>query len=221
MTSSRKDHVPASPHPFPPPSQSEYPSEFWRNAALIRDFVFACPSRRLARALDARQLPVWSYHFAPRYCRAPSVEDLSWVDFQLLHCYHTSELYAVWGHAWPEVPGVRALGPRMRRVSRYVQSFWGAFVKTGDPNGGGAGGAAVAAYDNRTALTAEEEEEEEAKKSGLFATWPRYRPAARPGENEQTLILAETLAAETGYRGGICDQLDELCGDNDCFGPKA
>lgn len=56
---------------------AEYPSEFWRNAALIRDYVFACPSRRLARALDSsratltRPTPVWTYHFAPKYCQQP------------------------------------------------------------------------------------------------------------------------------------------------------
>ena len=181
---------------------NEYTSEFWRNAALIRDFVFACPSRRLARAIDLNGRKVYKYHFAPAYCRTPGLKDLTWVDFQLLHCYHSSELYAVWGHPFPGVPGARSFGPRMKEVSESLQAYWGAFARTGDPNG-------VDANTTRKRLL-----------------WPPYheddeQPAHRGGDGaeEFTLILSEDLEVEVGYLKGACDRLDGLCGKSDCFGP--
>ena len=71
---------------------SNYSSEFQRVAAVLRDVIFACPTRRLARALDSHDSPVWRYRFAPHYCTAPGLitPGLMWPDIQLLHCYHTN-----------------------------------------------------------------------------------------------------------------------------------
>ena len=144
---------------------------------------------------------MYKYHFAPAYCRTPGLRDLTWVDFQLLHCYHSSELYAVWGHPFPGVPGARSFGPRMKEVSESVQGYWGAFARTGDPNG-------------------------EANTTRKRLLWPPYhedddQPAHRGGDGaeEFTLILSEDLEVEVGYLKGACDRLDGLCGKSDCFGP--
>jgi para-nitrobenzyl esterase len=117
---------------------SNYSSEFQRVAAVLRDVIFACPTRRLARALDSHDSPVWRYRFAPHYCTAPGLitPGLMWPDIQLLHCYHTSELYSVFGHAWPDLP-FRSLDESMQKVRQSVQSYWGAFARSADPNSGG------------------------------------------------------------------------------------
>ena len=184
-------------------------SDFWRLAAILRDYIFACPTRRLARALDARGVAVWRYHFAPRYCAEPSALGVGWEDLKLLRCYHTSELFAVWGHAWPELGPLRHLTPEMRGVANTVQTFWGELARSADPNGNG------------TAATG----------TTAAAAWPRYHRRAanhsagaaadRLGDNatELTLMLAEELAVERDYLADRCDFWDAQCGRDDCFGP--
>ena len=181
-------------------SPANYTSEFWRLAAILRDYIFACPTRRLARALDAHDVAVWRYHFAPKYCAEPSSLGVGWEDLKLLHCYHTSELFTVWGHAWPELGPLRHLTPGMRGVAKTVQGFWGELARSADPNG--------AAADE--------------------PTWPRYHRRANHsggadrGDNatELTLTLAEELAVERDYLTERCDFWDAQCGDDDCFGPR-
>ena len=178
---------------------TDFPSEFWRIAAVLRDFLFACPARRLARSMDRHNAPTWRYRFAPDYCRKPDLEDANWIDFQLLHCYHMSELYAVWGHAWPRIPALRTFGPRMRRVSDTVQGYWGRFVHTGDPN----------LPANVTASSA--------SSSASALPWPRFRAADTFGGKEANVVLAEEPATEAGYLQDKCDFYDKLCDQTDCF----
>jgi len=171
-------------------------SEYWRNAAVLRDFIFACPARRLARALDTHGASVWRYRFAPQFCAEPSLSDAEWVDMQLLHCYHASELYSVWGHAWPDLPLLRQFGPRMRQVSKTVQAYWGSFAREGDPNSA----------------------------AEALPGWPRFRAAtavAGGGGGEETQVLAEHLEIQAGYLADKCDFWDALCGPGDCFGPRS
>ena len=52
--------------------------EFWRDAAALRDFLFACPARRIARAMEKHQTPSWRYRYAPRFCSEPSLADATW-----------------------------------------------------------------------------------------------------------------------------------------------
>ena len=181
---------------------ADYPSEFWRIAATLRDFVFACPTRRVARALEGHGMATWHYRFAPSYCRQPSAVDgpllptspsraaslallpspclafvclsrsrlgprlalpstspsltfahlrspsltspclrprfaATWVDYHLLHCYHTAELSAVWGHAFPQLPALRQVCALMGRGSTWTilpgRSYLDDPTRTGRP----------------------------------------------------------------------------------------
>lgn len=178
-----------------------FPSEFWRNAAVLRDYVFACPTRRLARALDQHGAPVYHYLFAPKYCTDPSLlSDPTWVDMHLLHCYHMTDLYAVWGHAFPRVPLLRTLTRPMREVSQAVQGYWGAFVRNGTPN---AAGPFV--------------RDGEGHARANSTQWPRFR-AKTQGSKELTLQIAEEPSAVEDYMSDTCDWWDQLCSGTDCFG---
>ena len=170
---------------------ADYSSEFWRNAAVLRDFIFACPERRLARAVDGHGASVWRYRFAPSYCTHPGLSDASWLDLQLLHCYHGSELYAVWGHAFPALPIVRELTPPMRAVSKQVQDYWGAFARHADPSPGG-------------------------REITGSPAWPRFRSSSG-GAAELTMHISEVSASEPDTLSAKCDFWDKLCGETDCF----
>jgi len=178
---------------------SDYPpgalNEWWRASAVVRDYIFACPSRRLARALDRRSVPVYRYHFAPDFCTQPSLEDAGWIDFQLLHCYHTSDLYYVWGHPWPKLGPARTFGPRMAGVTKVIQRYWSAFAHTADPN--------------KPATTA--------ANATTAAPWPRAHAPNSTVHKELTMRLAEDMRVEEDYRGAACDFLDRLCGQTGCY----
>lgn len=64
-------------------------------SAAIRDWFFACSSRRTAQAFEKHGVPAYVYH----YTFLPD----NWIDDQLLGDYHSAELEYVFGNAWPPV----------------------------------------------------------------------------------------------------------------------
>ena len=124
-------------------------------------------------------------------------------------------------------------GPRMRAVSRTVQSYWSAFTTTADPNGELHTPAerhpdssdSVAKEDGNPLSSANSASPSPSERNAdpLLVRgrpfWPRHR--ASGGDGERTLLLAEAPAVEEGYLAGKCDFWDRLCADTDCFGPGA
>ena len=95
--------------------------------ALLRDWFFACPSRRLAQAIAVQpSQPVWLYEF-------DYVGD--WVEDGSLGVYHSSELEFVFDNAWP--PLVHAFSERDQRMADVFGGYWGGMVWGADVNAGG------------------------------------------------------------------------------------
>ena len=95
--------------------------------AILRDWVFACPSRRLAQAVAAAgEARVWLYEF-------DYVGD--WVEDRKLGVYHSSELEFVFDNAWP--PVVHAFSDKDQQMADAFGEYWGGMVWAGDVNAGG------------------------------------------------------------------------------------
>lgn len=109
-------------------------SQEQRMAAILRDYIFACPSRRAARAVDTH-LPhkSWLYHFE---------YPMHWAEKSLGN-YHTSELYYLFGTKGPElkdVPLVHDFNAHDRTMSATFQRLWGNMARWQTPNGQAADG---------------------------------------------------------------------------------
>lgn len=94
---------------------------------IFSDIAFACPTRRALRALSSGQRePVRRYYFTHGLDHGPLAG---------LGAAHTAELPFVW-HTFSSF----AYTPTSAEVdlSRRIQSYWGAFAASGDPNVDGA-----------------------------------------------------------------------------------
>jgi len=97
--------------------------------ALVTDVVFACPTRRAAKALRARQPHVYRYEFAHVTAKAQA---------KGMGASHGSEIPFVFGT-------VESPTDDERKLAKTMLGYWTRFARTGDPNGGGA--PAWTAYD--------------------------------------------------------------------------
>lgn len=96
--------------------------------AAVGDGGFVCPTRRLARALDAAGAPTFLYHFT----FAPSGVLLG----DDLGAFHSAELRYVFGNPGQLTPF--PLDPTELELSQAIMSYWGRFSASGDPNADGA-----------------------------------------------------------------------------------
>jgi len=97
-------------------------------AFLMRDWAYACPSRRLAAELS-KSVATYLYHFT--YI-APG-----WQDQWLLGDYHGSELEFVFNNAWP--PPERVFSPQDKFVVGALTAYWDNMAfSLGSPNTPGA-----------------------------------------------------------------------------------
>ncbi|WP_167765338.1 carboxylesterase/lipase family protein [Xanthomonas euroxanthea] len=101
-------------------------------ADIVTDGGFACPTRRLGQALRTRT-PVYAYEFddpqAPYgLWRLPFSHPLG--------AYHASELVYLFQRPWV-LSGEPAFTPAQQAFADTLQDYWGAFARTGDPNGAG------------------------------------------------------------------------------------
>lgn len=95
-------------------------------AALITDFFFQCSTRRTARAVASFNVPTYLYQF--------SFDMSNWIEYPLLHDYHTSEIPFVFRNEWP--PLVHHFDANDWKMSDAMSSFWTNMAATGDPNKG-------------------------------------------------------------------------------------
>ncbi|PPV06307.1 carboxylesterase family protein [Xanthomonas bromi] len=101
-------------------------------ADIVTDGVFACPTRRLGQLLRNR-MPVYAYEFddpnAPfGLLRLPFSQPLG--------AYHAAELVSLFQRPWV-LSGDAQFTPAQQALANTLQDYWGAFARTGDPNGGG------------------------------------------------------------------------------------
>ncbi|MCC4602382.1 carboxylesterase/lipase family protein [Xanthomonas campestris] len=101
-------------------------------ADIVTDGSFACPTRRLGRALRT-QAPVYAYEFddpqAPYgLLRLPFSPPLG--------AYHASELVYLFQRPWV-LSGRPRFTAAQQTFSTTLQDYWGAFARTGEPNGHG------------------------------------------------------------------------------------
>ncbi|QJD67041.1 carboxylesterase family protein [Xanthomonas campestris pv. badrii] len=101
-------------------------------ADIVTDGSFACPTRRLGRALRT-QAPVYAYEFDDP--QAPY--GLLRVPFSPpLGAYHASELVYLFQRPWV-LSGRPRFTAAQQTFSTTLQDYWGAFARTGEPNGDG------------------------------------------------------------------------------------
>ena len=121
--------------PDTPAVLAQYPAERFdapglAYAAVLTDGLFACPAVTLDRLL-ARRVPVYAYEFAD--AKAPfSLPRLPWM--APLEAYHTAEIAYVFNRPWilADSDGFSAA---QARLSAAIQTYWGQFARSGDPNG--------------------------------------------------------------------------------------
>jgi para-nitrobenzyl esterase len=103
---------------------SSYPTPDASLSAVITYGVFACATRRAARAVVAAGVPVFLYQFTHAF--NPGLASG-------LGAAHSFEIPFVWGNTW--------LGARPPDTDQplidAMQGYWGRFAAASDPNGGG------------------------------------------------------------------------------------
>jgi para-nitrobenzyl esterase len=102
-----------------------YPTPKAAYEAFLRDAVFVCPARGMARLTADANVPTWLYHFT-RENRAGMVLGLG--------VYHSAELPYVFGN----FTGFFTRAAEDEPVVTATQNYWTRFATTGDPNGAGA-----------------------------------------------------------------------------------
>lgn len=94
-----------------------------RAAAVLRDWMFACPARRVVRALSAQNAPAYLYHFSylPNF-----------PDYKLLGTYHGSEIIFVLDNQWPL--GLHFFSPADQKMADVFRHYWTNFATNLSPN---------------------------------------------------------------------------------------
>lgn len=91
---------------------------------VVRDYIFACPTRRALRAIAAQGENVWMYRWDYRG---------DWIEDPLLGDYHTAELEFVWANSWP--PLIHLFSENDVKMAETIDTYWANFINTHDPNG--------------------------------------------------------------------------------------
>jgi len=109
------------------PVMAQYPKDDFKSqderfATLIRDYIFVCPTRRVARAVSAYS-DAYLYHFTyPEH----------WLENKVLGEYHSSELTFVFGNKLPFF--YHHWNKDDYAMKALIQGYWTTFAKTHDPN---------------------------------------------------------------------------------------
>ncbi len=102
---------------------SMYPTPKAAYEAFLRDAVFVCPARAMARITSAATVPTWLYRFT-RENRAGAVLGLG--------VFHSAELPYVFGN----FTGFFTRAAEDEPVVTATQNYWTRFAAAGNPNGG-------------------------------------------------------------------------------------
>lgn len=96
--------------------------------AAVGDGGFVCPTRRLARTLEAGGAPTFLYHFSYAPAGVLLGDDLG--------AFHSAELRYVFGNPGQLTPF--PLDPTELELSHAIMGYWGRLAASGDPNADGA-----------------------------------------------------------------------------------
>ena len=161
-----------------------YPTVNNLTEVLMRDWFFACPSRRLAAAASASASAAASVQSAAAAAIGPATVAVwlyefsyigDWVEDRSLGVYHSSELEFVFDNAWP--PLVHSFSAGDQRMSDTFGAYWANLVVHSDVNVG-----------ERTAMT-----------------WERWTAA-----DKKSARLDVPVQAERALHAQVCDFWDTL-----------
>jgi para-nitrobenzyl esterase len=99
-----------------------------RGADMLTHYFFSCGTRRTARALAEKGVPVYLYQFSHKLSFEAGLE------YDLLGDYHVSELYFVWDNQWP--PILHDFDANDVTISDAITAYWTNFAATANPNQG-------------------------------------------------------------------------------------
>lgn len=114
----------------------DYPNGDDRFAKILRDFFFLCSNRRLQQVASSQKIDSYLYQFTHKS---------KWIDFAIMGVYHIAELFFVFDNEFP--PVVHKFDGDDTKVAKAFGSYWGNFVKNGDPNTGSSVPVPWAKYD--------------------------------------------------------------------------
>jgi len=105
-----------------------YPLSDYKNvddqaSAILRDYIFACPTRRALSASSDNGYPSWMYHF---------VYANDWIDYKAAGDYHGFELMFVWDNQWPR--GIHNFTASDQQMANIFGYYWGNMAKYNSPN---------------------------------------------------------------------------------------
>ena len=215
--------------------EADYPRAGKRLAAIITDYMFACPTRRAARAAaEVYGAPVHRYEF--------SFLPDGWRDMAALGNYHASELVFVWGvngtFLDPLLGGaVHPMDAVTQQVDDSFTLYWGSFVNSGSPNGADELGVAEAAaaecewngeYGYCAPVQLCEETTERffsdaaaaaaaprcaPRAAGPLFTWPQFVPESAGGDERYAVLNASVPSEGARYHAAVCDFWDAFLPD--------
>lgn len=107
-----------------------FPSPGLAYGAVLTDSLFACSAMTLDWLLS-RHVPVYAYEFDDQ--KAPfDLPRLPWSE--PLKAYHASEIAYVFGRPWL-LADPNDFDDAQQGLSAAMQTYWGSFARTGNPNG--------------------------------------------------------------------------------------
>ncbi len=95
---------------------------------ILRDYMFACPSRRAARAVveNGQSAFLYQFDFLPKL----------WPDFEVMGDYHGAELYFIWDTCGPGMELVHVFFEAEKKIVKFMEDWWGNFAREGKPGNG-------------------------------------------------------------------------------------
>jgi len=104
---------------------ASYKSTDLKAAAILRDYFFVCPGRRIMRATTGTGVAnSRMYHFTYKG---------DWIEDPFIGDYHSAELEFVWDNEWP--PIIHIFSERDKFMADAFGTYWTNFAYSLDPNG--------------------------------------------------------------------------------------
>ncbi|HEX3139840.1 MAG TPA: carboxylesterase family protein [Rhizobacter sp.] len=99
-------------------------------SAAVTDYLFACGTRRAAKAMQASGIPVYAYEFNDPNAPMALQPQVSFP----FKAYHASEIQYLF-----DLPSAASLSAQQRTLADQMTAYWANFVKSrnGDPNASG------------------------------------------------------------------------------------
>eukprot|EP01099_Mayorella_cantabrigiensis_P004543 TRINITY_DN3420_c0_g1_i1.p1 TRINITY_DN3420_c0_g1~~TRINITY_DN3420_c0_g1_i1.p1 ORF type:complete len:585 (-),score=131.46 TRINITY_DN3420_c0_g1_i1:914-2581(-) len=100
-----------------------YQSPDEQTAAILRDYIFSCPTRRALSKISQQGRNGWMYHFTYQN---------DWIDYKAAGDYHAFELFFVFDNQWPR--GVHNFTAADQTMADTFGYYWGNLGGAQNPN---------------------------------------------------------------------------------------